>query len=698
MGHVKRHKYIQATAAMIALGSLVLSACSAPDSDEQRESTSQSAMTGATMASSSTAEDAGQATSSPGQGAGTVPAPAAKPVSVSKCEPADGVTGHVEGAEANDEGGAGGDISTTPEIGTGYRSGMQAVTTENFAVSTANPLATKAACDVLLDGGTAADALVTAQMVLGLVEPQSSGLGGGGYILYYDKESGKTVAVDGREVAPMAATETYLKQVSDDDTSGPLPDARRSGRSIGVPGIVAALEQVHNDYGTRDWADIIAPAADLAREGFKVSPRMAASVANVAEDLAKSPNAAEYFFVDGQPVPAGHTLVNEDYAATLDKIAAQGADALYTGDIAQAIVDEATRSGDDLTPSLLTTADLAGYTPIVRDLLCAPYRDYEVCGMPPSSSGAITVLETLRLLSDKDVAALAPQSADADGALPWPEAVHLISEAERLAYADRDVYIGDPAFVTIPGGVEALLADGYISERSALIKDDESMGEAQPGELAGAVAVGRQQPESGTSHVSIIDGYGNAASMTSSVEAAFGSFHFTNGFILNNQLTDFSAEPLDDAGQPVANRVEPSKRPRSSMSPMLVFSRDDANPQNPNAKGDLAMVLGSPGGSLIIQYVIKTLIGIIDWDLNPQQAVSFPNFGALNRPQTRIGGEHPLLAGDSAQSEELISSLEGLGHEINTDPQTSGLSALVVTDDGIIGGADPRREGVVLGN
>ncbi|WP_407712988.1 gamma-glutamyltransferase [Corynebacterium camporealensis] len=621
-------------------------------------------------------------------------ADAVAPVEVSNCQPADGPSGRI-GEEQTEAGPSDRDIAVAPEVGSGYRSGMQAVTTQNFAVSTANPVATAAACDVLLSGGNAADALVTAQFMLGLVEPQSSGLGGGGYILYFDKESGETIAVDGREVAPLAADENYLTQVSAEDDSEVKPDARASGRSIGVPGIVAALDVVHERFGHNEWKDVVQPAADTAREGFEVSPRLATSIASEEDSLAASPNAARYFLdADGKAWPAGHTLVNEDYAEVVERIGAEGPDAFYTGDIAAAIVEEANRENDNLTPSRLTTADLAGYTPEVREVLCAPYRELEVCGAPPSSSGGVAVLEALKILDGHDLAGLGPQDAGPDGALPSAEAIHLISEAQRLAYADRDAYVADPAFADVPGGVEALLADGFIAQRSELIDGAQSMGQAQPGDLGEPVSAGPQLEENGTTHISIIDGEGNAVSATTSVEAAFGSFHFAKGMVLNNQLTDFSAEPTNEEGTPVANRVEPAKRPRSSMSPLLVF--DGAGGDSDGERGPLRMVLGSPGGSLIIQYVIKTLVQMTDWGMNPQQAISAPNFGALNKPETSIGGEHPDVAGGGAG--EAIAGLEERGHTVATEEMSSGLSALVVTDDGIVGGADPRREGIVLGN
>lgn len=608
-------------------------------------------------------------------------------ISIEDCEPADGVTGFV-GSEQVEGSNAGGDIGTTPEAGTGYRSGMQEVKAAEFAASTANPVATMAACEVLKKGGNAADAAIAAQFVLGLVEPQSSGLGGGGYVLYYDAASGKRVAIDGREVAPVDATETYLINISPEDPTEPQPDARRSGRSIGVPGIVAAMGVLHEEFGKQDWAEILNPVADMAQEGFVVSPRFEALVKDNAEDLKNNPNAARYFFdEDGEAVPAGETLTNPEYAATVRTLATDGPDAFYTGDLARAIVEEANRDTDGMTPSSMTTADLAAYTPRVTKPLCAAYNDYEICGMPPSSSGGIAVVETLKLLDGFDLAKYAPKDAGVDGALPDAEAIHLVAEAQRLAYADRDTYVGDPAFVEIPGGAEALLADGYTAARAELIDPERSAGEVKPGELAQPVGAGPDIPENGTTHINVIDADGNAASMTTSVEAAFGSFHFTNGFILNNQLTDFNAEPFNDAGELVANRVEGAKRPRSSMSPTLVFNDD----------GTLAMALGSPGGSLIIQYVVKTFLGITEWGMNVQQAISAPNFGARNVPETSIGNEHPLVKEGDKATDETVTALEEKGHIAELKEMTSGLSALVVKDDGIYGGADPRREGIVLG-
>lgn len=617
--------------AALTATTLVLSACASTDNQAAPETT--------------TTESATETTT-------------AAPPDPAGCDPSD-----VDVESSGENSKASGDISVNPEAGTGYREGLTATTDHEYSVVTANPLATEAACRVLSEGGTAADALVTAQAMLGLVEPQSSGIGGGGYILYYDAETGERTAIDGREVAPLAADENYLL--------GTTPDAQRSGRSIGVPGIVAALDLVQSEHGKKEWAELFDSTRKTATEGFTISPRLGALIAESAEDLKLDPEAADYFLEEGQPRQAGATLANPEYAESLAMIADQGAESFYTGDFAADIVTAAADETGGRTPSLLTTADLAGYTPVVTEALCGTYRDREICSMPPSSSGGITVLETLGMLEHADLAALPP----VDG-IPDAQAVHLISEAQRLAYADRDAYVADPAFVDVP--VAELLDPAYLERRYAEIDPDRTMGTAKPG-LEPVAA--NDLPENGTSHISIIDSFGNAASMTTSVEAAFGSFHMVGGFLLNNQLTDFSAEPLNEDGQPVVNRVEAAKRPRSSMAPVLVFDAD----------GNLEMALGSPGGSLIIQYVTKTLVQIIDWGADPQEAVASPNFGALNKPETAIGGEYP------GSLDELQAGLEERGHTVITKPMTSGLGALVVEGEDIIGGADPRREGAVLG-
>lgn len=590
------------------------------------------------------------------------------------------------------------DLATNPEIASGYRSDMTAVRTTGYAVSTANSHATRAACGVLRAGGTAADALITAQTVLGITEPQASGLGGGAFLLYYNAENATVEAYDGRETAPAAATENYLRWISDTDRTEPQPDARASGRSIGVPGVVRMLGMVHAEHGQTAWRELFDPAVALADQGFEISPRLAGQIAESAPELARDPAAAEYFLEpNGSPKPAGTVLTNPALSKTLSTLATEGADAFYTGPIAQDIVAATAASTGGRTPGALTAADLAGYRAVKRTPLCTGYREHEICGMPGPSSGGTTVAATLGILENFDIPALAPERVDNNGGVPRAEAVHLIAEAERLAYADRDKYIADPEFVPPPGdSPHALVDPEYLRERAGLIDPGRSMGTARPGDFgATTLGAGPQTPEHGTSHISVVDSYGNAAAMTTTVESAFGSFHMVDGFLLNNQLTDFSADPVDTAGIPVANRVEPGKRPRSSMSPTLVF-----DPGPGTEPGTLTHVVGSPGGSVIIQFVVKTLVGMLDWGLDPQQAVSAVSFGAANTPLTGVGGEHPAVdTRDDGAHDPLVTALRERGHQVSVAPQTSGLS--VLSRDGEnhwIGGADPRREGEVLGD
>lgn len=589
-------------------------------------------------------------------------------------------------------------LSIQPEVATGYRDGMTAVHAARYAVVTANPLATSAACKVLRDGGTAADAVVTAQAMLGLLEPQSSGLGGGGFLLHYDAATASVQAYDGREVAPQAATENYLRWVSDADRTEPRPDARASGRSIGVPGIVGMLEDVHRDHGQTAWRDLFSPAVTLADRGFDVTPRLAAAIADAAPQLKADPDAAAYFLdPDGSAKPAGTRMTNPAYAKTLGAIATDGADAFYTGPIAEHIVAAAGSDAGGRTPSLMTLEDLSSYSAKNREPVCTPYRDRVVCGMPPPSSGGIAVASTLGILEHFPLGDHRPTGIDHNGGRPAVQGVHLIAEAERLAYADRDRYIADTDFVALPGGSpDALLNSDYLAERAALISEDRTMGTAQPGEFGVATSAVAPAPEYGTSHVSVVDSYGNAASLTTTVESAFGSFHMVDGFILNNQLTDFAAEPAGPDGLPVANRIGPGKRPRSTMAPTLVFDRAVAGPRG--TRGPLYAVLGSPGGSVIIQFVVKTLVGIMDWGLDPQQAASLVDFGAANSPETNIGGEHPAInIADNGEHDPLVQGLRALGHEIDLAEQSSGLSVLLRGSPGWVGGADPRREGLVMG-
>ncbi|WP_084522518.1 gamma-glutamyltransferase family protein [Nocardia inohanensis] len=594
-------------------------------------------------------------------------------------------------------------LSQHPEIASGYRTGMKPVHTTNFAVSTANPIATEAACRVLRDGGTAADALIVAQTVLGLVEPQASGIGGGAFLLYYDAAAKTLDAYDGRETAPAAATNDYLRWVSDTDRTAPQPNARASGRSIGVPGALRLLELAHREHGKQSWKDLFGPAISLADQGFQISPRLAGQIADSAADLARDENAKAYFLqADGSAKTAGTTLSNPALAKTLGAIATDGANAFYTGAIAADIVDAVATNSGGRTPGLVSLADLSSYQAKKRTAVCAPYRTHEICGMPNPSSGGIAVAAILGILSNYDLSAMPPDdvSGDSDtarnGGKPKAEAVHLISEAERLAYADRDKYVADSDFIPLPGGSpQALIDPNYLKSRAALIDPNRSMGTAQPGDFGPVpLGTGPQPPEHGTSHISIVDSFGNAASMTTTVESAFGSFHIVDGFVLNNQLTDFATEPLGKDGQPVANRIDAGKRPRSSMAPTLVFDRS-----GDGARGRLAYVTGSPGGSVIIQFVVKTLVAMLDWGLNPQQAVSMVAFGAGNSPTTNVGGEHPAIdPTDNGDHDALVQALRKLGHTVSVAPQSSGLSALAREPDGWVGGADPRREGAVLGD
>ncbi|MCV7298913.1 gamma-glutamyltransferase family protein [Mycobacterium barrassiae] len=586
------------------------------------------------------------------------------------------------------------DISTNPEIAVGYRTDMTTVRTSSYSVATANPLATQAACEALREGGTAADALVTAQLVLGLVEPQSSGIGGGGFLLYYDAAAGSVEAYDGREVAPAAATENYLRWVSDTDRAEPKPDARASGRSIGVPGIVRLMADVHAEQGKTGWRDLFTPAVTLADDGFDISPRLAAAIADAAPELKADPQAGEYFLdPDGNPKTEGTRLTNPAYAKTLGAIASDP-QSFYTGAIAEAVVDAAADTSGGRTPSLMTTEDLAGYAVKKRDPLCSPYRGRQVCGMPPPSSGGIAVAATLGILEQFAMAEHGPGDVDLNGGRPSVMGVHLISEAERLAYADRDKYVADTDFVPLPGGSpNSLINSDYLAGRARLISETRSMGTAKPGEFGPPTSPAPPTPEHGTSQVSIIDSYGNAASLTTTVESAFGSFHMVDGFILNNQLTDFSVEPVGPDGAPIANRIQPGKRPRSSMAPTLIFDGPVGS------GGRLYSVLGSPGGSVIIQFVVKTIVSMLDWGLDPQQAVSSVDFGAANTPKTNIGGEHPIIdTSDNGDHDPLVTGLRELGHQVDLADQSSGLSAIIRTDTGLIGGADPRREGLVMGD
>lgn len=552
-----------------------------------------------------------------------------------------------------------------PEAGSG-RIEREAVITQKYMAVAANPLASAAGSEILRAGGSAVDAAIAIQLVLGLVEPQSSGLGGGGFLVYYDAKAKQLRTYDGRETAPAAAQpDRFL-----DAEGKPLQfyDAVVGGKSVGVPGAIRMLELAHKKHGKLPWKQLFRPAIKLAEQGFPISPRLYSTLSR-EQYLQRTPAARNYFFQpDGTPKPVGTILVNRPYAQVLRQIANRGADAFYKGEIAKDIV--ATVQQADV-PGDLTTTDLATYRAIERPPVCGVYRVYKVCGMGAPSSGGLTVLQILGILENFNLAEQEPASL---------EAVHLFSEAGRLAYADRGFYIADPDFVSVPSN--ELIDPEYLKRRAALISLERALTEAQPGELPLQPAFVGGKDDSpefpSTSHFAIVDRYGNAVSMTTTIEDAFGSRLLVRGFLLNNELTDFSFSPTTTDGKPVANRVEPGKRPRSSMAPMMVFDQN----------GKLVMMVGSAGGARIINYVAKALVAALDWKLDSQQAVALPNFGNRNGPTE-------LEAGTSVAN--LKSGLEALGHSVQVVEQNSGSHAIILTEQGLIGGADPRREGQATG-
>ena len=560
--------------------------------------------------------------------------------------------------------------------------------THHYAVAAANPLATRAGQHILANGGSAVDAAIAVQMVLALVEPQSSGLGGGAFLLHFDGH--QVQAYDGRETAPALATPDLFL----DADGAPLPflEAVRSGRSVGVPGAVRMLELAHQQHGKLPWAELFTPAIRLAQHGFNISPRLASLLVQ-SPSLRDDPTARHYFFnAQGQPWPAGHRLRNPELASLLQAIAHQGSAALLSGDSARAIV---ARVQALPRPGTLSTTDLATYQALVRTPLCFDYAPaqpparYRICGMPPPSSGTLAIGQILGLLAHTPAATLPL----ADG-VPTAAWLNLYVEAARLAWADRARYVADPAFTAAPGGDwGTLLAPPYLQQRATLIgpmPDSPRMPQApagQPEGVASEHAAMAEQPEHGTSHLSIVDRYGNALAMTTTIEYAFGSQRMVNrgrglsgGFLLNNELTDFSFVPTSADGHTVTNRVEPGKRPRSSMAPVLVF---DAN------SGAFLISTGSPGGAMIIHFVAKTLYGMLNWSLSPQQAIDLPNFGVI---------DDSVLLEDDRFSADTIAALRARGHSVTSTDLTSGLQVIRRTPGGFSGGADPRREGLVLGD
>ncbi|SJZ90714.1 gamma-glutamyltranspeptidase / glutathione hydrolase [Enhydrobacter aerosaccus] len=542
-------------------------------------------------------------------------------------------------------------------VATAASAAAQRATLSRSMVAAAHPLAVEAGLEVLRKGGSAVDAAVAVQMALGVVEPQASGIGGGGFLLYYDGTSHAITVYDGREAAPAGATPNLFLAADASGTLKPLPfrEAVASGLSVGVPGAVALLELAHKEHGKLAWKDLFPSAIRLAQEGYSVSPRLAAWL-EIITGFRNDPAARSIFYnADGGPKKVGDRVVNPALADTMRLIAAQGAKALYEGPIAEEIVAHVHAH---VRPGTLSLADLADYHPIKREALCGPYRVWIVCGMPPPSSGGLAVLEALELLEPFKLSQDKPDDL---------RSLHLIAEASRLAFADRDRYVGDPAFVDVP--VAKLLAPAYIAQRRKLISLDRSMGKVGPGDPS--------YPEHGTSHMTIVDRWGNAVSFTTTIEAPFGAQMMVRGFILNNELTDFSAQPEID-GRLVANRVQPGKRPRSSMSPTLVLDKDRR----------LVAAVGSAGGSRIIGDTLQALIGMLDWNLAPQEAVSLPRILNMNGPT--ILEDVPAL---TAQAD----ALRALGHEVQVSRLESGLTAIRRVGDGWEGGADPRRDGVAKG-
>ncbi|AXA57183.1 gamma-glutamyltransferase [Pseudomonas thivervalensis] len=575
-------------------------------------------------------------------------------------------------------------LPSPPEITSGYRTDVQTRYADKHMAAAANPLAAEAGREMLRRGGSAIDAAIAMQAVLTLVEPQSSGIGGGAFIVLWDGKAVRTY--DGRETAPAGATERLFLQA--DGQPMPFTAAQIGGRSVGIPGVLRGLELAHRKHGRLEWARLFEPAIALAEQGFAISPRLHALIAS-DPSLPGSPDMAAYFLnADGSPKAVGTVLKNPALAGVLKRIANEGPDVLYKGPVAEEIVAKVQGHAN---PGSLSLNDLQDYTARERPALCTDYKHWQICGMPPPSSGGVAVaqiLGTLQALEQRDSnAALAPlkplKTAKPAGIEPSPEAVHLIAEAERLAYADRAQYIADPNFVAVP--LKGLVDRGYLASRASLI-GPRSMGVAKPGTPPGiqvAYAPDRSPLRISTSQVVAVDDQGGAVSMTTTVESAFGSHLMVQGFMLNNQMTDFSFIP-EENGQKVANRVEPGKRPRSSMAPTLIFDH----------QGRLLAAVGSPGGSQIIEYVAKSIIGLLDWNLDPQTAINLPNFGSRN-------GATELEKGQFSPT--LVQALKDKGHAVSEIDMNSGTQAIVRVRDAqgktsLAGGADPRREGQALGD
>lgn len=557
-------------------------------------------------------------------------------------------------------------LLVTPPLTAGAKAEHASPVARHHMIAAANPYAAKAGLEMLRQGGSAVDAAIAAQLVLTLVEPESSGIGGGAFMLLWDPTHQKVTSFDGRETAPASARPDMFLDAAGNPR--PLGEAIPGGLSVGVPGVLAMLELAHDKYGHLPWAKLFEPAIRLAENGFPVGPKLARTLRAYPAALWE-PNVKAYFSKpDGTLLATGDTLKNPQLAATLREIAKGGAKAFYRGALADSIVDTVQHASRN--PGGMTAADLAGYRAVERQPVCGPYRRYRICSMAPPSSGGIAVLQILGMLERFPSAELKPGTVSG---------VHLFAQASRLAFADRAAYLGDPAFVSVP--VSGLLARDYIAARSGLIDPAHDMGVASPGHPAGApVAKPHTSSEvGGTSHMSMVDDRGQVVTMTTTVESVFGSEMMVGGFFLNNQLTDFTFAPVKD-GEAVANAPAAGKRPLSAMAPTIVF----------DAKGRFAIALGSPGGPAIIPYVSGTLIGMIDDGLSPHQAAALPHVVEMNGPLT--------LEKDAGLS-SLVSALTSMGYFVKSSAsESSGLHIVGKNRGGYVGAADPRRDGVAIGD